>query len=141
MEVSGSGPTGLQNASVIEMNTGIAAYAYAGINSTDVYFDREDWVTDVTPEVNIPEAYSLEQNFPNPFNPATTIRFNLPEQTYVSLKIYNSIGQEVSTLINRVVSSGTHEINFDASGLSSGIYFYQIQTQSFTSTKKMILMK
>lgn len=141
IEVSGDGPTGLQNASVVETNTGIAAYAYAGINNTNAYFDREDWVTDVSPEVSIPEVYSLEQNYPNPFNPATTIRFNVPEQTHVSLKIFNSIGQEVSSLFNGVISAGTHEINFDASKLSSGIYFYQIQTESFKSTKKMILMK
>lgn len=141
VEVSESGPTGLQNAAVVEMNTGIAAYAYAGLNNTDVYFDREDWVTDVSPEVSIPEVYSLEQNYPNPFNPATTIRFNVPEQTHVSLKVFNSIGQEVASLFNGVRSAGTHEIYFDASKLSSGIYFYQIQTESFKSTKKMILMK
>lgn len=141
IEVSGTGPTGLQSASVVETNTGLAAYAYAGINNTDVYFDKEDWVTGITTAENIPEVFSLEQNYPNPFNPATTIRFNVPEQTHVSLKIFNSIGQEVSSLFNGVITAGTHEINFDASKLSSGIYFYQIQTESFKSTKKMILMK
>jgi hypothetical protein len=125
--------------------TKYSALAYTGIvgNYTNsLYFNQENLTTSVQQYGSqIPEKYTLEQNYPNPFNPTTMIRFNLPEQSHVSLKVFNSIGQEISSLHNGTLAAGTHEINFDASKLSSGIYFYQIHTQSFTSTKKMILMK
>lgn len=86
--------------------------------------------------------FRLEQNYPNPFNPSTTISFSVPdENTLVSLKIYNSLGQEVGTLINQVVPTGNHEVQFDASGLSSGIYFYKLSAGNFVESKKMTLMK
>lgn len=133
--------TGLQESNVVELSSGPAAFAYAGSAGFNVYFDNEDWVTDVTPETGIPEVYSLDQNYPNPFNPSTSIRFSIPEQTNVSLKIFNSIGQEVASLINGELAAGNHEVNFNASKLSSGVYFYRIDTPAFTSTKKMILIK
>jgi spore coat protein A len=86
--------------------------------------------------------FSLEQNYPNPFNPSTAINFSVPEEnTLVSLKIYNSLGQEVGTLINQVVPAGNHEVQFDASGLSSGVYFYTLSAGNFVESKKMTLMK
>ncbi|MEJ2195931.1 MAG: multicopper oxidase domain-containing protein [Ignavibacteriaceae bacterium] len=86
--------------------------------------------------------FSLDQNYPNPFNPSTTINFSIPtENTMVSLKIYNSIGQEVGTLINQVVPAGNHEVQFDATGLSSGVYFYRLTAGNFVENKKMIVMK
>ncbi|HQF42866.1 MAG TPA: T9SS type A sorting domain-containing protein [Ignavibacteriaceae bacterium] len=133
--------TGLQESNVVELSTGTAVFAYVGSNSLNVYFDNSSWVTDVKPETGIPEVYSLSQNYPNPFNPSTAIRFSIPEQTNVSLKIFNSIGQEVASLVNGELSAGNHEVNFNASKLSSGIYFYRIETPAFTSTKKMILIK
>ncbi len=90
---------------------------------------------------NVPDNYSLSQNYPNPFNPTTMIRFSLKEQTNVSLKVYNVIGQLVTTLVNEQKPAGTFEYNFDASNLSSGIYFYTIKAGDFTATRKMILMK
>jgi hypothetical protein len=88
------------------------------------------------------EKYFLAQNYPNPFNPSTTINFSVPEEnTLVSLKIYNSLGQEVGTLINQVVPAGNHEVQFDASRLSSGVYFYTLTAGSFVESKKMTLMK
>lgn len=89
----------------------------------------------------VPDAYSLGQNYPNPFNPSTQINFALPSSGYVTLKVYNLIGQEVATLINGYMEAGSHYVNFNASGLTSGIYFYSINAGNFTSTKKMILMK
>lgn len=89
----------------------------------------------------IPDNYSLFQNYPNPFNSITAIRFALPENDFVSLKIYNMLGKEVATAINRNLKAGLHQILFDASALSSGVYYYRINTNKFTDTKKMILIK
>ena len=89
----------------------------------------------------VPMAYELGQNYPNPFNPSTTIRFSIPEAGLVTLKVYNLLGEEVATLLNNEQTSGVYEANFDASRLSSGIYFYTLATKNFTSTKKMVLLK
>lgn len=117
---------------------------YTGLVSnytSNVYFDGEHLVSNISELPGIAEQYSLDQNYPNPFNPSTSIRFSIPEQTNVSLKIFNSIGQEVASLVNGELSAGNHEVNFNASKLSSGVYFYRIDTPAFTSTKKMILIK
>jgi hypothetical protein len=94
-------------------------------------------------ELNIiPAKFSLEQNFPNPFNPSTKIQYNLPENSFVSLKVYNSIGREIVSLVNGEVPAGTHEVLFDASGLNSGVYFYTLKTgNNFVQTRRMILIK
>ena len=89
----------------------------------------------------VPEKYSLSQNFPNPFNPTTTIRFTIPKATQGSLIIYNMQGQEVKTITNQLFVAGTYEPQFNASGLSSGTYFYRLETEGFSQTKKMILVK
>ena len=90
----------------------------------------------------LPGSFELQQNFPNPFNPSTVINFSVPkENTLVTLKIYNSLGQEVGTLINQVVPAGNHKVNFDATGLSSGIYFYKLTAGNFIDSKKMILLR
>jgi FtsP/CotA-like multicopper oxidase with cupredoxin domain len=85
--------------------------------------------------------YKLDQNYPNPFNPSTTINFSVPENSQVTLKIYDVLGKEVSTLINQVVPAGNHEVNFDATGLSSGVYFYNLTAGNFVESKKMVLLK
>ncbi|MDP2365886.1 MAG: T9SS type A sorting domain-containing protein, partial [Ignavibacteria bacterium] len=91
---------------------------------------------------NLPNSFELSQNYPNPFNPSTVINFSIPEEnTLVSLKIYNSLGEEVGTLINQVVPAGNHQVNFDARGLSSGVYFYNLTAGNFVDSKKMILLK
>ena len=88
-----------------------------------------------------PKEYELAQNFPNPFNPATTIRFTIPEAGNVKLKVYNLLGQEVKTLVNEYREAGAYTINFDASNLNSGMYIYKIEAGSFTQTRKMTLIK
>jgi len=89
----------------------------------------------------LPDKYELFQNYPNPFNPSTTIKYNLPEVSVVIIKVYDVLGREVSSLVNELKQPGKYEINFDASSLSSGTYFYRIQAGSFIETKKMVLLK
>jgi hypothetical protein len=105
-------------------------------------------LTDVTKEENSPSEFSLKQNYPNPFNPTTKIRYSIPSVTLsgvegsrVQLKIYDVLGNEVATLVNEEKPAGSYEVNFNAARLSSGIYFYTLQTENFVETKKMILMK
>jgi len=92
-------------------------------------------------EVTQPIEYSLKQNYPNPFNPSTTISFSIPKDGLVTLKVYDILGKEVVTVINELQTAGTKNITFDASELSSGVYYYQLVSGEFTSTKKLILMK
>jgi len=89
----------------------------------------------------IPRAYSLSQNYPNPFNPSTSISFTLTKSTFVTLKIYNVLGNEITTLVNQNMPGGKHEIRFNANGLPSGVYLYTITAGDFVDTKKMLLMK
>ncbi|MCW9066052.1 MAG: T9SS type A sorting domain-containing protein, partial [Ignavibacteriaceae bacterium] len=93
--------------------------------------------------------FSLDQNYPNPFNPSTKIKYSVPsviasetkQSQLVTLKVYDILGNQVATLINEEKPSGEYEVDFDAAGLSSGIYFYKLQAGSFVATKKMILLR
>ena len=96
----------------------------------------------VSDEDNIlPDDYEISQNYPNPFNPATTIKYGLPERSFVELKLYDMLGREVTTIVNEEQDAGYYEIEFNASTLASGVYFYRLQAGSFIETKKMVLMK
>ena len=85
--------------------------------------------------------FRLEQNYPNPFNPNTVISYQLPVNSKVSLKVYNVLGKEIATLVNEELAAGEHEVEFDATGLPSGIYFYQLRSSNYSETKKMMLIK
>lgn len=87
------------------------------------------------------EAYTLCQNYPNPFNPNTIIRFQIPELSFVQLKIYDLLGNEVETLLNEFKSAGNYEVTFNANHLASGVYFYQMKCGSFIETKRMSFLK
>jgi hypothetical protein len=105
-------------------------------------FDTSTIVSvDETSSGNIPDKYFLSQNYPNPFNPSTMIKFTIADFGFVNLKIYDVLGNEVATLADEYKSPGSYEVEFDASGLPSGIYFYQLKTEGFVETKKMILVK
>jgi len=98
-------------------------------------------VSEVNDEILTPFKFELLQNYPNPFNPSTTIQFQVPNSSFVNLKVYDVLGNEVVTLVNEGKTTGSYEVNFDIKGLSSGIYFYTINAGSFVETKKMILLK
>lgn len=92
-------------------------------------------------ETEIPEEYSLYQNFPNPFNPTTEIKFSLPVDTKISLKVFDVLGNDIYELAEGFMKSGNHSIIFDASRLPSGVYFYSLRTEGFVSTRRMLLVK
>ena len=94
-------------------------------------------------EVNVyqPQKFSLSQNYPNPFNPTTSISYSVSEDGFVRLSVYNVLGQRLVDLVNGEVKSGIHQVSFDAKNLSSGVYYYRLETKSFTSTKKMMLLR
>ncbi|MBK7981960.1 MAG: T9SS type A sorting domain-containing protein [Ignavibacteriae bacterium] len=90
---------------------------------------------------SIPTEYKLDQNYPNPFNPTTKITYQLPEKSIVTLKVYDILGKKIVELVNETREAGNHEVIFDASNLSSGIYYYQIKAGDFIQSKKMLLIK
>ena len=107
---------------------------------------RYNFVTSVEVTESELNSFTLYQNYPNPFNPSTTIKFHIPELSNVTLKVYNSIGQEVAFLINEELAAGTYEVEFNSHSdksrnLTSGVYFYQLKTNGLVETKKMILIK
>jgi len=91
--------------------------------------------------LNLPTSFMLAQNYPNPFNPSTTISFNLPSKGFVSLKVFDMLGREVSTIISEEIPAGSYSRQWNASIMSSGIYFYRLQAGSFAETKKLVLLK
>jgi hypothetical protein len=109
-----------------------------------IYVANSSGIPTAVEEENNPATvsdFALQQNYPNPFNPTTQIRFSLPEQSEVTLKVYNILGKEIATLVNDVKGAGVHEVSFDGTGLASGVYFYTLQTDKYTQTHKMILIK
>jgi len=105
-----------------------------------------NWLNDFTVGVRelptpLPREYMLTQNYPNPFNPSTEFRFTIPATEDVKIAVFNTLGQEVQTLIDEVMHAGTYEVTFDASALSSGVYFYRLETPSFQTVKKMQLVR
>jgi hypothetical protein len=91
--------------------------------------------------ISFPKEHQLFQNYPNPFNPTTVISYALPVTGFVSLIVYDNLGRVIKTLVNEEQSVGKHEISFNASEFSSGIYFYTLRTGNFTETKKLVLLK
>ena len=97
--------------------------------------------TGVINTVTIPNRYSLKQNYPNPFNPVTKISYDISRIGFVSLKIYDILGKEVAVLVNEMKNPGLYTIDFNASNLSSGTYFYRLEVNGFVDTKKMVVLK
>ncbi len=118
-----------KNKTILEANMAIADLKYNQFTSVNSNTN------------NVPSNYSLKQNYPNPFNPSTIISYQIPKSGHVTLKVYNAIGKEVATLVNAERTAGKYSVDFKAQSLTSGLYFYSIQSGSFHETKKMIFLK
>jgi len=112
----------------------------AGHNGT-ILHTTNGGVSFVDDETTQPTEFTLEQNYPNPFNPTTTFRYSIPTQSKVVIKVFDVLGNEIVTLLNEEKQIGNYAADFDASSLSSGVYFYQLKAGNYIETKKMILMK
>ena len=113
------------------------------INTQYGILTLEDTITKNNGDINhkTPDEFLLYQNYPNPFNPSTTIKFSLPKQESVIIAIYNTLGEKLETLLNKKMPAGSHEVEFNAQNISSGIYFYHIQAGEFQDVKKMVLIR
>jgi hypothetical protein len=146
--VNGNGTTTeTQSYSFTDNNLNSGKYIY---RLKQIDFDGAfEYSNEVEVIINAPEKFELSQNYPNPFNPSTKISYSIPnviasetkQSALTTLKVYDVLGNEVAILVNEVQSSGNYEVTFNASLLSSGVYFYKLQAGSFVETKKMILMK
>ncbi len=140
--------TRIQEGNTFESLTGILFFSFG--NYKLVPRKNDDFVgqvTDINEEVTMPQEFELAQNYPNPFNPSTTIKYSVPNNvasncsSSVVLRVYDVLGKEVATLVNQKQNPGNYKIQFDASALTSGIYFYTIKAGSFFQSKKMLLLK
>jgi len=130
--------------SLMEIPTLDAGAVWVGLDgsSKKLYFDRYSLTTKIRNQNNeVPQKYSLEQNYPNPFNPTTNIKFSIPKNGFVTLKVFDIMGREISTLISREMGAGSYSFDWNASSYSSGIYFYKIEVNGFSETRKMMLVK
>ena len=105
----------------------------------DIYVGGSVGIENISSD--IPKSYKLSQNYPNPFNPVTNIAFDIPKSSYAVLRVFDMLGREVAMLINEKLDAGSYRVNFDASNLSSGTYFYSLTTSNFSQTKKLTVIK
>lgn len=140
---------GLINGDIYSLSSVDTNTAFAIINNATLSKGSETLIlgvstepfTDVKDSDGLTSAFHLEQNYPNPFNPSTNIQYAVRSSQFITLKIYDLLGREVATLVNEEKPAGTYEINFDAAGLSSGVYFYQLKAAEYIETKKFVLLK
>jgi ligand-binding sensor domain-containing protein len=132
--------SGLTNVTVVSISINPSGIIFA-VTSGGLFRSVQSTTSVRYLSTNAPIGFSLNQNYPNPFNPSTTISFYIPNSSFVNLKVYDILGNEVATLVNEEKATGSYELNFNALELSSGIYFYKLQAGNFIETKKMILLK
>lgn len=125
----------IDNQSYVVTNVFKYNLVYAKINGV------EYGILPVYDNINSVKNFKLSQNYPNPFNPSTTIAYQIPGTEFITLKVYDILGREVATLVNEEKPAGSYETQFEGSGLTSGIYFYQLNTGNYAETKKMFLLK
>lgn len=116
---------------------------YSGERSPwSTVFDFTTAASGITPiSSETPDKYSVSQNYPNPFNSSTHFELRIPNRGLVTLRVFDALGHETATLINEYLQPGTYEVGFEGIGYSSGVYYYQLETESFTETKRMLLVK
>jgi Secretion system C-terminal sorting domain len=131
--------TDIQSYSYIDSKVAAGNYTYR-LKQID-FNGAFEYSDEVAVDVTTPLEFALEQNYPNPFNPSTVIKYSIPENGFVTLDVYNLLGEKVASLVNGVQEAGRYEVNFNASSLASGIYVYSLKSGSFSSVKKMLLMK
>lgn len=134
--------TGLTDTSIYTLTVS-GTSLFAGTSESDVWRrSLSEMVTsaEYSPS-EVPASFRLDQNYPNPFNPVTTISFTLPSKSFVSLKVFDALGKEVSILVSQELPGGTYSTKWNAGGLPSGVYFYRLQAGSFTETKKLVLLR
>ena len=138
--VPGNGTTTqVQNYSYVDSKVANDNYFY---RLKQIDFDGTiEYSNEIAVNVTIPLEFALEQNYPNPFNPTTKIKYQLPKAGFVTLKVYDVLGEEIVTLVNEEKQTGNYEVNFDAKNLSSGIYFYKLQAGDFVETRKMVVLR
>jgi hypothetical protein len=122
----------------INSNTESIAGNHKGINGISIIQWKDDANID---DSNQRKTFELLYNYPNPFNPTTTITYSLPEKQDVKLKVYDPFGRDIAELVNGVKAEGKHSVNFDGSNLASGVYYYTITAGNYTETKKLMLLK
>jgi hypothetical protein len=115
--------------------------AYNDLGESDYSNEASLITTDIKKNEEIPTEYSISQNYPNPFNPMTEIKYQVPVVSNIVIKVYDTYGKEVATLVNGNRQPGTYQVSFDGSKLASGVYFYRLQTKNFTDTKKLVIVK
>jgi photosystem II stability/assembly factor-like uncharacterized protein len=134
--------TGLQSREISSLAFTDSGYLYAATFSGQIYKTSTPVITEVKSRISPkPQGVVLAQNYPNPFNPSTTIRYGLPRGSHVLLTLFNTLGQQVATLVQGEEKAGYHEVRFDGTGLSSGVYFYQMTAGDYVATKKLLLLK
>jgi photosystem II stability/assembly factor-like uncharacterized protein len=133
--------TGLPTMDIRSVAVDADDYLYAGTNGYSMYKTTTSTITSVEEDRNTPKTFNLAQNYPNPFNPITKISYAIPQNSFVELKVFNLLGQEITTLVNQEKPAGYYEVDFNASNLPTGVYIYKLQAGSFIETRKMILLK
>ncbi|MFH0733571.1 MAG: T9SS type A sorting domain-containing protein [bacterium] len=122
--------------------TGFTGAVVDPVAPHDIYIAAVPFViSGVEDEISANYSFNLAQNYPNPFNPTTTIKYSVPENSFVTLKVYDILGNEVATLVNQTMTAGSHNVNFNAANLASGMYVYKMQAGNFQNVKKMMLLK
>jgi photosystem II stability/assembly factor-like uncharacterized protein len=132
---------GLTHTSVMSLALTPDGYIFAGTWGGGVYGSVEPTTSAERKDDGLPTEFKLFQNYPNPFNPSTTIRYQLPQEAFVTLKLYNILGQEVAALVDEEKDAGSYQVQFDGRVFSSGVYFYRLRAGEFVETKKLLLLK
>ena len=116
-------------------------YNYSSLKNDSYKTGSSNFVENADDNTITPGSFDLLQNYPNPFNPSTIIKYSIPDEDHITIKVYNSLGNEVATLINKTQEAGNHTVIFNGEDLSSGVYFAQLKAENFTKVIKMILVK